>query len=349
MILRKYVIPIVLIFGFSGGYASALNVYGYFDIESEINNKQSGGNIWSFDQHHLNIISIYKIDPKFVLFTEMEWEHGPFHSGKQNVGNIYLTRAWLEYKHSDAIKFQTGKFLLPFGIYGVRYDATPTYTSVTISSAIYGKYLNSAGVQDRLFAKYVTGVQFTGTSIINNWSLEYFINLSNGRGPKPAEEDTNTDKGLGARILTQSPMDMFQLGASYYSDRDGNSKNIRQNVYGMDARFHLGESTIESEVILVEDEILDSGSKLTGKYRQRVGVYAQYTHLLGDNLSPYLRVESFCPDDTYNLGDDHNIIWGVNYSITPRIYLKADINNFSFKKESQKDYKQIACALTVAF
>ena len=347
---RARIIFLIFLFvGLARGQAPALNIYGYFDIESEISDRDSQGKIWSFDQHHLNLISVYSIDHEFTLFTEMEWEHGPIHTEQKNVGKIYLTRAWLEYKYSDAIKIQAGKFLLPFGIFGVKYDATPTYLTVSLSPAIYGKYINSAGVEDRLFAKYPTGVQFTGVSIINNWSFEYFLNLSNGRGPTAAEEDTNVDKALGARILTQSPEDVIQFGVSYYSDRDGNSNNIRQNAFGMDIQLMLGESSLISEVIVVTDELLDQDLSLTGKFRKREGAYIQYSYMLANNLAPYISAGSFTSDASHKFGDDNYILIGLNYSITPRIYLKGDLRQFSHKANALQDYKQIELALTVAF
>lgn len=349
MLLKRYLVLVIILVDFVNGQSSRINTYGYFDIETAISDLDKSGKIWSFDQHHLNIITTYHIDQAYTIFTEMEWEHGPFHSANYSTGNIYLTRAWFEYKHSEAIKLQAGKILLPFGIYGVRYDATPTFLSVSLPSAIYGKYINSAGVESRLFAKYVTGVQFTGMKISNTWSMEYFISLTNGRGPNAAQKDNNSNKGVGARVLIFLFDDIMQYGFSYYSDRDGNSQDIQQNAFGVDALLTLTNLTVSSEFILVDDELLDQELNLSGDYRRRMGIYLQGSYMIGEHLTPYLRLESFRPEESTDLMNDKNFILGLNYSITPRIYFKGDYSIFSFKDITHNDYQQIALALAVAF
>ncbi|MFQ5632418.1 MAG: hypothetical protein ACE5I1_26920, partial [bacterium] len=200
-----------------------LKIYGFFDMEAEVSNKNASTKRWTFDQHHLNIITIYHLDSHFRVFSEIEWEHGPSHKANNSTGTIYLARAFLEYKHSDAFEIRTGKFSPPFGIYNERHDATPSFLSTVLPVTVYGKHINSVGKKDRLYAKLATGIWALGAVYVKNWRITYHFYLSNGRGPKPHEKDNNSNKGIGSRLIIRPPSGNLRFGMSYYSDRDGNA------------------------------------------------------------------------------------------------------------------------------
>lgn len=332
------------------GDNTKLNFYGYFDLEAEISDKDPTGKIWTFDQHHLNLISIYQVESCYRLFTEIEWEHGVFlEANGEGAGKVYLTRAWLEYKHSDAFKIQAGKILVPFGIYGIRYDATPTYLSTRLPHSIYGKHVNSAGKNTLLYPKYLTGLQFTGLISLNQWNLNYYLHLTNGRGPNPAERDNNSNKGFGGRVELLSPGRSVNLGSSFYTDKDGNSLNSRQLTYGFDLTASISKFTIETEVVIPRGETVDSIGIRPNDYQDKIGAYIQTSYNLRDRLTPFFRNDFYDPE-TGAAGDIETILSvGLNHSISSRIYLKAEIHRHYFEINPGQDYSLFITSLSVAF
>ena len=139
-----------------------LNVYGFFDVEAIVNNKDAAGKRWSFDQHHLNFLVNYQLDDRFRVATEIDYEHGPVFSSAEITGKMYVGKAFLEYKYSDALLARIGIFLSPFGIYNERHDATPTFLFTFLPHSVYNKRELSFGVKGRLFAKQSTGIQVLG-------------------------------------------------------------------------------------------------------------------------------------------------------------------------------------------
>ena len=199
----RWLSPTALLLGWVAPLAAQTEratLYGFFDLELHTTN-QVGGQPWSFDQHHLNIITIYRLDEHLRVFAEIEWEHGAHLTGSGGSGQIVLERAALEYKRNDAFLAKAGKFLPPFGLYNVRHDASPTFLSTELPSSLYGDHLNSLGGDEALIPEVGTGLQVLGHLTAKAWRGEYFVYLINGRGPSPAAQDNNQNKGVGARLM----------------------------------------------------------------------------------------------------------------------------------------------------
>ena len=332
------------------GYAeqSKLEVYGFFDMEAEVSNKDAAGKIWTFDQHHLNIITIYPLDNKFRVFAEVAWEHGPFYSPSEMIGNIYLARAYLEYKYSDAFQLRMGTFLTPFGIYNERHDATPTFISTFVPQSVYGEHELSFMGKGRLFAKHGTGVQVLGTLSANKWEGKYQLYLSNGMGPSPTERDNNANKGIGGRLIISLPIETLRLGASYYTDRNGDANNARQNALGFDSEFDYEDIHLETEVLLASLERLDISGAPSGDFRKISGYYLLGAYTFFDKLTPFARYE-WIGDNIDKDGHTHNATtFGINYSITPSVKLKNEIQ-FRSEGETVNSYQFYVASIAVAF
>ena len=53
-----------------------LLLYGFFDTELEITNRDPDNLATTFDQHHFNVITVYRLSDRWRVFGEIEWEHG---------------------------------------------------------------------------------------------------------------------------------------------------------------------------------------------------------------------------------------------------------------------------------
>lgn len=345
-------LTLFLLLSGSAGVAqeSKLRVYGYFDLELEGSNKDAVGKRWTFDQHHFNVVTIYQLDERFRVFGEIEWEHGiSLESGGNGSGLVALERAWLEYKYSDAFKVKVGKFLPPFGIYNLRHDATPTFLSTFLPSSIYGKHTNTNGGKQRLFAKFATGVQILGSLLGDKWEGEYYLYLSNGRGSNPGEKDDNSNKAVGGRLVVSPPVEGLRLGMSFYTEKNGSANNTKQRTLAFDAALDYSDFKLETELILPNLEHVDSIGTPNGKHQNGAGFYVQGANTFFDKLTPFARYDFFNPD--VDKGDDGetDVVLGINFAVTPRVYLKSEIHFKSFQNANSKSYEMFVSSLAVAF
>ncbi len=326
-----------------------LKIYGYFDVEIEVSNKDAAGKIWTFDQHHLNIVTIYRVDEQFRVFSEIEWEHGPSHKVDETTGKIYLAKAFVEYKNSDAFRVRVGKFLSPFGIYNERHDATPTFISTKLPHSVYGEHELSTGAKGRLYSKFSTGIQALGSLYASGWEGKYQLYLSNGRGANPYEKDDNPNKGIGARLVISAPIEDLRLGTSYYADRNGKVGNTRQSALGFDAELDYLNFHLESEMVFHEIGLTDTPGMSNGDFRHGFGYYVLAAYTILDKLTPFSRYESHDHDIDEGEVDENLGMIGINYSITPRVYLKNEVHFHNFIGGAEEGFKMYIASIAVAF
>lgn len=348
-ILPHWLIFSLLIFSIGNAEKSKLKTYGYFDMEVEYSNKDAAGKIWTFDQHHLNLINIYKIDQRIRLYTEVEYEHGPAISDDGSQGELYLANAYMEYKHSDALKIRIGKFVTPFGIYNERHDATPTFISTKLSHTLYGKHISTTGGESRFFSKSCSGIQILGNLFYGDWGGKYQFYLSNGRGAKPSEQDDNSNKGVGARIDISPPINGLRFGASYYTDENGLLSDIRQSSLAFDLEIDFDNLHLESEMILTRQEKVDLFDIPTGVFRKSFGAYIQTSYKMFDRLTPFVRYE-FEQHDLDTDGVNINMLMvGLNYSVTSQVYLKNEIHIHNIGAVKEPGFEMYVGSIAVAF
>ncbi|MFQ5452793.1 MAG: porin [Candidatus Zixiibacteriota bacterium] len=344
-------ITVLLLFSnnISNAQHSKLTWYGYFDMETEVSNKDAAGKIWTFDQHHFNIISIYQLDDRFRIYNEIEWEYGPSLKADEIRENIYLANAFLEYKHTDALRIRVGKFVSPFGIYNERHDATPTFIPTKLPHSVYGEHELSSTIKGRYFSKFSTGIQLRGSFYPGNWELRYQLYLSNGRGVKPSEQDDNANKGIGGRLLISPPNGNLRLGTSYYADKNGNVNNALQRALGFDLEFDYSHIHFESEVILSKIEKLDMTGNPNGIFEKGYGFYVLTAYTFFDKLTPFARYEFHDHDIKADNINENIIMVGINYSLSPNVYLKNEIHFHNFHINSSDSYEMIVASIAVAF
>lgn len=329
--------------------SSSLKTYGYFDMEAEISNKDADGRRWDFDQHHFNLIAIYRVDQHYRVFSQIEYEHGASVGADNSEGRIYVPKAFLEYKHSDAFQIRIGKFLSPFGIYNERHDATPTFITTRLSESIYGVRELSTGFKDRIYAQSSTGIQLLGRLFYGEWEGKYQVYLSNGRGNNPSEKDDNTNKGIGARIIISPPGNLIKLGTSYYADRHGLDGNTRQRVIGADAEFKFSKTHFESEMISYFIEQVDSLGIPSGVFSKGFGAYLLVAYKIYDKLMPFIRYEIGIPDHRNGVIVNNVLNIGINYSFTSNVVFKSEFHLHNVGHVKNPGFLLFMGSLAVAF
>lgn len=328
---------------------SRMSIYGYFDLEAEVNNRDAKGKIWTFDQHHFNVITTFQLDERFRIFSEIEWEHGVEIEDGEGSGLVAMERAWLEYKYTDALRFKFGKMLTPFGLYNLKHDATPTFLSSFLPNAVYGEHANPLGNSQRLYGKFATGIQVLGIFITDSWSGEYHVFVSNGSGPKPAKQDNNTNKAVGGMVRLSPGIIGFTIGSSYYNEKNGNAMDTRQSALSLDMAFTQYEFLIELEGVMAKQETVNAQMTPTGNYVDILGYYGQTAYTILDMYTPFFRYEVFDPNT--NVDDDamNTIVAGLNISVTPRVYLKGEVQLNRFQNKAIDGYERFVTSVAVAF
>lgn len=327
---------------------SDLRIYGFFDMEAEVSNEDDLGKIWTFDQHHLTIIAIYRIDKSFRVFTEVDYEHGPYHEDGLTEGEIYLAKSYLEYRFSDAFKIKVGRFLTPFGIYNERHDATPTFLTTKLPHSVYSGHDLAPGVEGWYYAKISTGIQILGQTYLGKWDFSYKGFVSNGRGTKPSERDENPNKGIGLRFTLQPPETDLKLGASFYTDRNGLAYDSRQQALGSDFEWDLGKLHFEGEVIRSDIERVDSAFNITGLTKKGWGSYLMAAYTIKERLTPVIRYE-YQKHDTEHEEVERLILFGMNFAFNDNVYFKNEVHIHNFRQGDTNQHILFVTSLAVAF
>ncbi len=325
-----------------------LTFYGFFDLELHATD-QGGGAPWTFDQHHFNAVSIYRLDDHWRVFAEVEWEHGPRVEAADVAGEVALERATLEYKSADAFQVKIGKFLPPFGLYNLRHDATPTFLSTTLPGSVYSEHTNPLGQRQRLFAKFGTGVQALGTMFTRRWELDYFAYLINGRGPEPGEQDNNPNKGVGGRFAIRPPGNALQVGASYYADRNGDAADTRQRSFAFDVTLKYDQFLLEAEALVPRLERVDAGGVPDGTFRSGRAYYAQASRAVLERWTPFVRYEFYDPDAAAPSDGERDLVAGMNAAATGAVFFKSEVHFRSFQAPGLATYRVWISSVAVAF
>jgi hypothetical protein len=324
-------------------------VYGFFDLELDGTNKNPDDFQYTFDQHHFNVITVYRMSDRWRVFGEVEWEHGVSLNASGGSGLVALERAWVEYAHTDALRVKAGKFLPPFGNYNQLHDATPTFLSSFLPNAVYGKHSNTVGGSQRLYAKFGTGIQVLGTFFPGSWQADYYAYVTNGRGPRPGEADNDRNKGVGGRFVLTAPNDVARLGASYYEDRNGAADGTKQRAIAAELAFGTSGFWLEGEALIPVLETVDGAGVPNGAFRTGLGYYVQASYRTSVGLTPFGRFGVFDPDVDVADDGDNDIVLGLNFALRNFAYLKGEIQFLNFQDPTVDGYERFVSSIAIAF
>lgn len=339
----------LILFCLSGhSQENKFNIFGFYDFEIEYLKKGSEINNWSFDQHHLNIVTNYQINNQFTVFTEMVWEHVPAFSPDQISGQLYLGKAFLQYKQSDAFNVIGGKFLSPFGILNERHDAAPTFL-YTHLPLMYRKHELIPGEYGRMFARHSVGVQLLGNFNAGPWMAKYQLYITNGQGPNFSGTDINSNKGLGYRFIMDNKMKGFTFGTSFYTDKNGLFYDIRQTAIGFDAEISFANFMFQSELVYSRVEELDHNMIPNGIFNDLSAYYILGSYSVTDKLTPFVRFDISVNNLIEEKMTEQLYIGGLNYAVKQSIFLKGEFQLYRFPLQTENKYNMFIASVAVAF
>lgn len=348
---RAWCIAFLILFGVADSAWSQdrLSTYGYIDFETEWSDKNETTENGTFDQFHFNLINIFQVDPRWRVFSEIEFVHGPIHKPNNAEGVIVLERAWIEYRQSGALKIRAGRFLTGFGIYNLSHAATPTYLSTRLPESFYGTHPNTTGGRQTGYSKLGNGIQFLGDVSLGNWTGTWEAYVSNGRGPNSGEQDQNANKGVGGRFFVGSPSEGVIVGASVYRDRNGMAADTLQEAYAVDLTLNRGAFSLEFEGIMPRLERVTEAREPTGAFRTGFGYYGQASYAFRNGITPFARFEKYDPDR--DRADDHEraVVAGLNYAVTGNIFLKSEVHFRDYVDPTVDSVSTFLSSIAVAF
>lgn len=108
---------------YRGGQGVSLGGYGeikYRNYAAEAQDGSESGALDGMDVHRVILYAGYKFDDRWLLNTEIEFEH---------VSEVYVEFAYLDFRASQAVGARGGLLLIPMGIYTEQHEPT-TFAAV---------------------------------------------------------------------------------------------------------------------------------------------------------------------------------------------------------------------------
>ena len=192
-------------------------------------------------------------------------------------------------------------------------------------------------------AKFATGVELRFSKFFTSSTFQAKTFVSNGRGDEPGEKDDNANKGFGGRLTWAAEDETWQVGTSFYTDRNGTADDARQAhvalelVYSTRPDFgwkFIAETNL-SQIDPEDDQIDDAtyvGGYLDVLYRTRTG------------WTPWIRV-AYSDENTDRVGDSLATYGvGAAYDLNANVRFKA-----SYRYRAQADVQIYLASTAVRF
>ena len=259
-----------------------------------------------------------------------------------------LERLQFGYTFSDAATLWVGRFHTPFGNWNTAFHHGPQIQT----SVIRPRFLD---FEDRggILPSHVVGLLASGGLRAGQGKLQYDAYLANGNSISGGVldfngvKDDNTNKLMGGNLRyafggTLEGLTLGVHGLRQQVDSNDNSTFVstKTNVYGAFAVLDKGNWEVISEYYRFSNKDL---SGATGTHSSWAG-FAQAGYTLGENWTPYVRLEKAVLDqtDNYFLGQNSGRSYqrqalGLRYNLNAQSALKVELNQ---TKEEQIDLSQ---------
>lgn len=248
-----------------------------------------------------------------------------------------LERLQFGYTFSDAATLWAGRFHTPLGNWNTAFHHGPQIQTAVIRPR-FVDFEDKGG----LLPTHAVGLLASGGLRAGQGKLQYDAYLANGNSINDgvldfnAVKDDNTNKLAGGNLRyafggTLEGLTLGVHGLSQQVDSNDNSTftSTKTNVYGAFAVLDKGNWEVISEYYRFRNKDL---SGATGTHSSWAG-FAQVGYTLGENWTPYLRLEKAVLDqtDNYFLGQNSGRSYqrqalGLRYNLNPLSALKVELN-----------------------
>jgi hypothetical protein len=355
MIIRKILLNTYLtlaLFSLIHAQERTYEIYGFAQLDFQAST--AAGSTSGFEQKRLNLIGEYFLENRIRFLSDIEFEGGTdiAVNDSSSYGLVKISRAWVEYTVAPQLKLRAGKMLTPFGLYNLIHDASASYFPVD-PPLMYSKFkVSPNGNSQRLYSKYFIGLEATGTFELDKAGsqLEYSVGIGNGRGLTSDGADLNNNRAILSRLMYRpSFFTGSQFGLSFYTDKnyygiDG-VRNDNEYAYAFDFQYEDSYLQIQSEFMLSDFE------NNLGERQTAFVSYLQAAYTLWDVLTPFANYSKVLFDlDNHDSGFNR-INFGVNWAVSPYLFLKSEIQFHSTEEEMNavEDFIVYKATIAVAF
>lgn len=288
----------------------------------------------SFDLDHLNLNLDVRLDERWKLFVEGEYEHERDITGLPDEREFELEQGYGEYVAADALKIRLGKFSTPFGYW------TPVHWSVNVDTVEPPIHEKTRMVPEQQLGGRVHGTLFPSWAPALEPSVDYSLALGYGADGW----DTGKPEGLngGADLRLWLGARHF-LGLSYVAQENGELRDREEHTLGVSAQAALPFR------LLFRSEYLHQWRESRPGYTRDADVV--YAKLRWDfHRRAYLNYRfEFGQDDRYGFTADHAAhVVTLGYRPIPRVIGKLE-TSFHDWDEGIESHVAWAASLGILF
>ena len=106
---------------------------------------------------------------------------------------------------------------------------------------------------------------------------------------------------------------------------------------------------MEAEAVAPRLERVDAAGRPNGTFRTGRGYYAQVSHPVLEQLTPFARYDSYDPDTGAPDDRERDVVVGLNLAATGAVFFKAEVHFLSFEAPAQRGYEVFLGSVAVAF
>lgn len=328
--MKKYIhlITLILISISFSLEAKTPDIWGYsqFDLNSyDLNKKLS-----NIEFRRINFFTNSELSSNTRFLTDMEYEHNTDLSSDTVLGAIKISEAYLEHSFQPEIIIRAGKFLTDFGLYNRIHDASPSFLPVDAPEMYKKQDFASNGSNSnpqRLFGKYMAGVEFLGTINCDSNSgsqIDYTLGVGFGRWETVKGVYNNKNLSYAARVKYRpSIIEGLQVGTSLFSEESELGLLTKGEQYltslGFDAQYEKSNFIFQFEGMFSNFKSEDQTNQTSGVF------YCLFGYTFFDKLTPYTVLSTVFKDFDKKKDNRNLAIFGINYNVGKDIFLKAEI------------------------
>lgn len=307
-----------------------VDVSGYADVEYVFTDKPEENN--RFRIRHLSLFFTKDIQKEWKLFSEIEFEDAPRISSNaasdtlgRSQGTLFVEQMYIEYHPSFAWDLRFGRFLTPFGIWGIYHY--PPYVPTQESPLFY----------KIIFPEVSDGVQYRRSFNARDSIIDTHVYLSNG-SENPGRLDRNRNKSLGLRVNADFA-NGITTGASYYREKD--NLNAYKDSYGLHLALNFAPFRLQTEYALRHQRPQGAESFYDK------GFYAQVSYDR-DNWTLAGRYDWYDANSSDEKSDRFRYTAALNYHFAHNVVGKVEYDRNELEDPSLKSYNEIIMAIVVA-
>ncbi|SDG50078.1 hypothetical protein SAMN05216241_11618 [Limimonas halophila] len=245
--------------------------------------------------------------------------------------------AWVNYKHTDALQVQAGRFITPHGI--VNQEHFPA----SLLDATQPQFLRPFSAQT-IFPNFTNGIQLHGSSFLggglNADQISY--NLYTGNFTNNSNEFN-----VGGRFAYSVGGLGLTLGANVtYGDRtDSEAAGAGEAdylVYGADVKYDSGPIIWKNEIFATDEDVGDD----------RLGAYTQPGYRIGEQWTAFYRFDYLDrgtdPETLARRLESIEHSLGVNFQPHSNVRLRGIVRTTDFD-DSSADAQTVELSATLSF